>query len=50
MVEKDKLLMILKDLSYEEGDFTLVSGKKSTYYIDAKETTLNPEEIGRAHV
>lgn len=35
--------MILKDLSYEEGDFTLVSGKKSTYYIDAKETTLNPE-------
>nr|MBP8745635.1 orotate phosphoribosyltransferase [Syntrophorhabdus sp.] len=33
----------LKDLSYEEGDFTLVSGKKSTYYIDAKETTLNPE-------
>jgi orotate phosphoribosyltransferase len=43
MVEKDKLLMILKDLSYEEGDFTLVSGKKSTYYIDAKETTLNPE-------
>ncbi|MDI9559169.1 MAG: orotate phosphoribosyltransferase [Syntrophorhabdus sp.] len=43
MVEKDKLLIILKDLSYEEGDFTLVSGKKSTYYIDAKETTLNPE-------
>ena len=43
MVEKDKLLIILNDLSYEEGDFTLVSGKKSTYYIDAKETTLNPE-------
>ena len=43
MTEKDRLLEILKDLSYEEGDFVLASGKKSTYYIDAKETTLNPE-------
>lgn len=43
MTEKDRLLTILKTLSYEEGNFTLVSGKKSTYYIDAKETTLNPE-------
>ncbi len=37
------LLNILKTLSYEEGEFTLVSGKKSSFYIDAKETTLNPE-------
>lgn len=43
MNEKDRLLKILKALSYEEGDFVLVSGKKSSYYIDAKETTLNPE-------
>jgi len=43
MNEKERLLTILKELSYEEGDFTLASGKKSTYYIDAKETTLNPE-------
>jgi orotate phosphoribosyltransferase len=43
MTEKDRLLEILKDLSYEEGDFVLASGKKSTYYVDAKETTLNPE-------
>lgn len=41
--EVKRLLKILKDLSYEEGDFILTSGKKSTYYIDAKETTLNPE-------
>jgi orotate phosphoribosyltransferase len=41
--EKKRLLRILKDLSYEEGEFTLVSGKKSTFYIDCKETTLNPE-------
>lgn len=43
MTEKDQLLKILKDLSYEQGDFILASGKKSTYYIDAKETTLNPQ-------
>jgi orotate phosphoribosyltransferase len=43
MNEKDRLLKILKALSYEEGDFVLASGKRSTYYIDAKETTLNPE-------
>ncbi len=43
MDEEKRLLRILKDLSYEEGDFTLVSGKKSTFYIDCKETTLNPE-------
>ncbi len=41
--DRARLLDLLKTLSYEEGDFTLVSGKKSTYYIDAKETTLNPE-------
>jgi orotate phosphoribosyltransferase len=43
MNEKVQLLKILKSLSYEEGDFVLASGKKSSYYIDAKETTLNPE-------
>jgi orotate phosphoribosyltransferase len=41
--ERETLLKILKELSYEEGEFTLVSGKKSSFYIDAKETTLNPE-------
>jgi len=43
MDERSRLLRILKSLSYEEGDFVLTSGKRSTYYIDAKETTLNPE-------
>jgi orotate phosphoribosyltransferase len=40
---KEVLLNILKTLSYEEGEFILKSGKKSSYYIDARETTLNPE-------
>lgn len=43
MNERGKLLDILKALSYEEGEFILKSGKKSNYYIDARETTLNPE-------
>ncbi len=43
MQEDKRLLRILKDLSYEEGDFLLASGKRSTFYIDCKETTLNPE-------
>jgi orotate phosphoribosyltransferase len=43
MEEDRRLLRILKDLSYEEGDFLLASGKRSTFYIDCKETTLNPE-------
>jgi orotate phosphoribosyltransferase len=43
MEEDRRLLRILKNLSYEEGDFLLASGKRSTFYIDCKETTLNPE-------
>ncbi len=43
MQERTRLLEILKELSYEEGEFILKSGKKSNYYIDARETTLNPE-------
>lgn len=43
MDRKKRLLQLLKELSYEEGDFVLTSGKRSTYYIDCKETTLNPE-------
>jgi orotate phosphoribosyltransferase len=43
MGERGRLLSILKSLSYEEGEFILKSGKKSNFYIDARETTLNPE-------
>jgi orotate phosphoribosyltransferase len=43
MEEDRRLLRLLKDLSYEEGDFLLASGKRSTFYVDCKETTLNPE-------
>lgn len=43
MREEERLLALLKQLSYEEGDFTLRSGRKSSYYVDARQTTLNPE-------
>jgi orotate phosphoribosyltransferase len=40
---KKKLLQILKARSYREGEFTLASGKKSNFYLDVKETALDPE-------
>jgi orotate phosphoribosyltransferase len=38
-----RLLSLIRERSYREGDFTLASGKKSTFYIDVKTTTLHPE-------
>jgi orotate phosphoribosyltransferase len=40
---KSKLLSVLKAKSVFHGDFTLASGAKSTYYIDCRLTTLDPE-------
>jgi orotate phosphoribosyltransferase len=39
---RDYLLTLLCQLSYQEGDFTLSSGQKSTYYINCKPVTLHP--------
>jgi orotate phosphoribosyltransferase len=38
-----RLLELIKLLSYEKREVTLTSGKKSSYYIDGKQTTLDPE-------
>ncbi|MCO5143960.1 MAG: orotate phosphoribosyltransferase [Oligoflexia bacterium] len=40
---KARLVQIIKEKSYREGDFTLASGKKSKFYLDVKETSLDPE-------
>jgi orotate phosphoribosyltransferase len=40
---KIKLLSLLREKSVSYGDFTLASGAKSTYYIDCRLTTLDPE-------
>lgn len=39
----ERLRQLILKLSYREGSFTLVSGKKSDFYIDLKATTLHPE-------
>ncbi len=40
MNDREELKKILIERSILKGDFTLVSGKKSTYYINGKMTTL----------
>ena len=39
----EKLIQVIREKSYREGDFTLASGKKSKFYIDLKPTTLSAE-------
>jgi orotate phosphoribosyltransferase len=41
--ERERLLAILKERSYREGRVVLTSGKVSNFYIDGKQTTLDPE-------
>lgn len=43
--EKQRLKAVLKDKSILMGDFTLSSGKKSKYYIDARLTSLDAEGL-----
>lgn len=43
MDPQTQLASLIKKLSYREGDFTLASGKKSSFYIDVKTSTLHPE-------
>ncbi|MEM9568221.1 MAG: orotate phosphoribosyltransferase [Cyanobacteria bacterium P01_E01_bin.34] len=41
--QKKALIYLLRQLAYREGDFTLSSGQKSTYYINCKPVTLHPQ-------
>jgi orotate phosphoribosyltransferase len=40
---RESLIALVRKLSYREGDFTLASGQKSSFYIDLKATTLHPD-------
>ncbi|MGK7919726.1 MAG: orotate phosphoribosyltransferase [Trichodesmium sp.] len=40
---KQKLLDLLCQLAYREGDFVLSSGQRSSYYINGKYVTLHPQ-------
>jgi orotate phosphoribosyltransferase len=43
MTTKDELRKLLIERSVRLGDFTLASGAKSDYYIDARRTTMSAE-------
>lgn len=42
LTARDRLLSTICERSYREGDFTLSSGAKSSFYIDLKPTLLHP--------
>jgi orotate phosphoribosyltransferase len=47
---RQKLLNLFCQLAYQEGDFVLSSGQRSSYYINGKQVTLHPQgalAIGR---
>ena len=47
---RQHLLDLFCQLAYQEGDFVLSSGQRSSYYINGKQVTLHPEgalAIGR---
>jgi orotate phosphoribosyltransferase len=47
---RHKLLDLFCELAYQEGDFVLSSGQRSSYYINGKQVTLHPQgalAIGR---
>lgn len=39
--EREELMQIIRELSYEEREVTLASGRKSNFYFDGKQTTLH---------
>ena len=41
--DRVRLLELMSRLSYEEREVTLVSGKKSNFYVDCKQSSLHPE-------
>ncbi len=43
MQERTRLIDLLAQRSFRIGDFTLASGRKSKYYVDARTTTLSAE-------
>jgi orotate phosphoribosyltransferase len=43
MTDRQRLHQLLLDLSLQRGEFTLASGRTSSYYLDCRRTTLHPE-------
>lgn len=40
---RDRLIALLKELSYERKRVVLASGRESDFYVDGRQTTLNAE-------
>ena len=45
MTERQRLITLLKERSVKRGHFTLASGRTSSFYIDARVTTMSPEGL-----
>ena len=45
MTDPSTLITLLAQRSAKRGQFTLASGKQSTFYIDARLTTMSPEGL-----
>ena len=45
MTDHSTLIALLAERSAKRGQFTLASGKRSTFYIDARLTTMSPEGL-----
>lgn len=45
MTDQAALIRLLAERSVKRGDFTLASGMKSSFYIDARLTTMSPEGL-----
>jgi orotate phosphoribosyltransferase len=45
MTQHSTLIALLAERSAKRGQFTLASGKQSTFYIDARLTTMSPEGL-----
>jgi len=40
---RDRLLALIRERAFREGDFTLASGEKSNYYVDGRMIGVHPE-------
>ncbi len=45
MYDRQRLIELFHERALKFGDFTLVSGKKSTYYLDGKQITLHSKGL-----
>src|SRR5438094_7542304 len=43
MTDQQRLFQLMNERAYREGDFTLTSGRKSTFYFDSKPVILDGE-------